>query len=209
MDLRDEREEANSFTRGQARSETQHHQVASTSKVGESSFPIPTSARSSGSQISSIGRKPSRRVVTGILQYPPGAVSTIVPGLGPDGHPDASKPGPSTKRKKRDRHAAALESIRSFLKGRSSYDGLPVSFRLVVLDTKLVVKPALDVMWQAGESSRLTSDSQDWAVASITIHANVRFIFFLAFVIICQVSSPPHCGSQQQNHHRSLRRQPP
>lgn len=44
----------------------------------------------------------------------------------------------------------ALRSIRDFLRGRSSYDVLPVSFRLIVLDTKLVVKPALDVMWQAG-----------------------------------------------------------
>ncbi|PWN46744.1 hypothetical protein IE53DRAFT_336522 [Violaceomyces palustris] len=52
--------------------------------------------------------------------------------------------------KERDRHALALRSIRDFLKGRSSYDVLPVSFRLIVLDTKLVVKPALDVMWQAG-----------------------------------------------------------
>lgn len=51
----------------------------------------------------------------------------------------------------KDRHLAALNSIRNFLKGRSSYDVLPVSFRVIVLDTKLVVKPALDVMWQAGE----------------------------------------------------------
>lgn len=50
----------------------------------------------------------------------------------------------------KDRHALALRSIRDFLRGRSSYDVLPVSFRLIVLDTKLVVKPALDVMWQAG-----------------------------------------------------------
>ncbi|PWN43660.1 hypothetical protein IE81DRAFT_322057 [Ceraceosorus guamensis] len=50
----------------------------------------------------------------------------------------------------KDRHTAALDSIRDFLKGRSSYDVLPVSFRLVVLDTRLVVRPALDIMWQAG-----------------------------------------------------------
>lgn len=60
--------------------------------------------------------------------------------------------GGTTSRKKRDKHSLALLSIREFLKGRSCYDCLPVSFRLVVLDTKLVVKPALDVMWQAGES---------------------------------------------------------
>lgn len=53
--------------------------------------------------------------------------------------------------RKRDKHSLALLSIRDFLKGRNCYDCLPVSFRLVVLDTKLVVKPALDVMWQAGE----------------------------------------------------------
>ncbi|CBQ70761.1 related to SNF4-nuclear regulatory protein [Sporisorium reilianum SRZ2] len=52
--------------------------------------------------------------------------------------------------KPKDKHILALRSIRDFLRGRSSYDVLPVSFRLIVLDTKLVVKPALDVMWQAG-----------------------------------------------------------
>ncbi|UZJ54650.1 hypothetical protein CBS101457_003970 [Exobasidium rhododendri] len=58
--------------------------------------------------------------------------------------------GRSKLGKKRDKHSLALLSIRELLKGRSCYDCLPVSFRLVVLDTKLVVKPALEVMWQAG-----------------------------------------------------------
>ncbi|PWN27731.1 CBS-domain-containing protein [Jaminaea rosea] len=49
-------------------------------------------------------------------------------------------------RRPRDRHALALESIRHFLKARSTYDVLPVSFRLIVLDTQLVVGPALDVI---------------------------------------------------------------
>lgn len=53
-------------------------------------------------------------------------------------------------KRRRDKHTLALRSIREFLKGRSCYDCLPVSFRLVVLDTKLIVKPALDIMWQAG-----------------------------------------------------------
>ncbi|CAD6588162.1 MAG: AMP-activated serine/threonine-protein kinase regulatory subunit [Tremellales sp. Tagirdzhanova-0007] len=43
-------------------------------------------------------------------------------------------------------HAEALEALRSFLKDRSSYDVFPVSFRLIVLDTQLKVKKALDVM---------------------------------------------------------------
>lgn len=47
-------------------------------------------------------------------------------------------------------HLHALHAIRHFLRTRSSYDVLPVSFRLVVLDTKLTVKSALEVMFQAG-----------------------------------------------------------
>lgn len=92
---------------------------------------------------------------------PSGAMS--IPGSHP--HPSAAA-GPSSSRPPlpshgtaqqrrphghpRDRHALALESIRHFLKGRSSYDVLPVSFRLIVLDTQLVVGPALEVMWSAG-----------------------------------------------------------
>ncbi|WRT66471.1 uncharacterized protein IL334_003430 [Kwoniella shivajii] len=43
-------------------------------------------------------------------------------------------------------HQEALEALRGFLKERSSYDVFPVSFRLIVLDTQLKVKKALDVM---------------------------------------------------------------
>lgn len=50
-------------------------------------------------------------------------------------------------------HEVALTNIRTFMKGRSSYDVFPVSFRLIVLDTKLMVKKALGVMWQNGQSS--------------------------------------------------------
>lgn len=52
-------------------------------------------------------------------------------------------------------HEQALVSIRNFLKGRSSYDVFPVSFRLIVLDTKLMVKKALGVMLQNGQSGHL------------------------------------------------------
>ncbi|BEJ16351.1 hypothetical protein CspHIS471_0509560 [Cutaneotrichosporon sp. HIS471] len=43
-------------------------------------------------------------------------------------------------------HQEALEALRAFLKERSSYDVFPVSFRLIVLDSQLKVKKALDVM---------------------------------------------------------------
>ncbi|KAF8843970.1 hypothetical protein BDN67DRAFT_944222 [Paxillus ammoniavirescens] len=43
-------------------------------------------------------------------------------------------------------HDAALYAIRNVLKGRTCYDAFPVSFRLIVLDTKLNVKKALQCL---------------------------------------------------------------
>lgn len=54
-------------------------------------------------------------------------------------HPPAPPNKPLT-------HQEALEALRAFLKERSSYDVFPVSFRLIVLDSQLKVKKALDVM---------------------------------------------------------------
>ncbi|CCE65011.1 hypothetical protein TPHA_0J01900 [Tetrapisispora phaffii CBS 4417] len=42
----------------------------------------------------------------------------------------------------------ALNAIRQVLKSKTSYDVLPVSFRLIVLDTSLLVKKALNVLLQ-------------------------------------------------------------
>ncbi|WFD33335.1 AMP-activated serine/threonine-protein kinase regulatory subunit [Malassezia cuniculi] len=50
----------------------------------------------------------------------------------------------------KERHLMALGAIRRFLRTHSCYDVLPVSFRLVVLDTKLTIRSAVDVMWQNG-----------------------------------------------------------
>lgn len=47
-------------------------------------------------------------------------------------------------------HLHSLHAIRHFLRTHSSYDVLPVSFRLVVFDTQLTIKSALDVMFQSG-----------------------------------------------------------
>ena len=43
-------------------------------------------------------------------------------------------------------HDNALNAIRAFLKGRTSYDAFPVSFRLIVLDSQLEVKKALQCL---------------------------------------------------------------
>ena len=40
--------------------------------------------------------------------------------------------------------------IREFLKVRTSYDVLPLSFRLVVLDNNLLIKKSLNILIQNG-----------------------------------------------------------
>ena len=47
-------------------------------------------------------------------------------------------------------HDAALHALRSYLKGRTSYDSFPVSFRLIVLDAKLEVRKALSCLLSNG-----------------------------------------------------------
>lgn len=53
-------------------------------------------------------------------------------------------------------------AIRAFLKVRTSYDVLPLSYRLIVFDTALLVKKSLNILIQCGKSaanSRTVSDS--------------------------------------------------
>lgn len=48
-------------------------------------------------------------------------------------------------------------AIRDFLKVRTSYDVLPLSFRLIVLDTDLLIKKSLSILIQNGAfAPRLT-----------------------------------------------------
>lgn len=49
-------------------------------------------------------------------------------------------------------HDAALHAVRSFLKCHTTYEAFPVSFRLIVLDTKLNVKKALQCLLLNGLS---------------------------------------------------------
>jgi len=48
-------------------------------------------------------------------------------------------------------HDATLNAIRSDLKSHTCYDALPISFRLIVLDTKLNVKKALQCLLLNGK----------------------------------------------------------
>lgn len=54
----------------------------------------------------------------------------------------------------------AVESIRTFLNSKTSYDVLPVSYRLIVLDTSLLVKKSLNVLLQNNIVSAPLWDSQ-------------------------------------------------
>ncbi|KAJ2971498.1 hypothetical protein NQ176_g7656 [Zarea fungicola] len=53
-----------------------------------------------------------------------------------------------------------LEAIRDFLKVRTSYDVLPLSFRLIILDTDLLIKKSLNILLQNSIVSAPLWDSQ-------------------------------------------------
>jgi hypothetical protein len=71
----------------------------------------------------------------------------------------SSAPGTSNLRARNDarRNAPRLtrtpplqKSMRDFLKKRTSYDVLPLSFRLIILNTDLLVKKSLNILLQNG-----------------------------------------------------------
>ncbi|KAG8809043.1 AMP-activated serine/threonine-protein kinase regulatory subunit, partial [Serendipita sp. 399] len=64
-------------------------------------------------------------------------------------------------------HQESLTKIRNFLKSRTTYDVFPLSYRLVVLDNKLPVKQALNIMHQSGVVSCPVYDQKKWAFAGM------------------------------------------
>lgn len=75
-------------------------------------------------------------------------------GGGPGGSANGGGgPGPSSRQRGQstagqlvEAHDRALRSVRAFLRGRTSYDVFPVSFRIIILDNKLEIKKALHVL---------------------------------------------------------------
>lgn len=86
----------------------------------------------------------------------------------------------------------ALHSIRGFLRSKTSFDVLPVSYRVIVLDTALSVKRALNILlqngivsaplWDAGASRfvglltakdfvKLVASNCDWSAPSLTLRS--------------------------------------
>ena len=98
--------------------------------------------------------------------FPPhGGSSLMNVTLSPTGSPRVRRRG-STRRPRagshlppftQESHEAALNAIRTYLKGRTSYDTFPVSFRLIVLDSKLEVRKALQCLLLNGISNRPAS----------------------------------------------------
>lgn len=60
-----------------------------------------------------------------------------------------------------------LKAIRAFLKVRTSYDVLPLSFRLIVFDTVLLVKKSLNILIQNGIVSAPLWDSKTSTFAGL------------------------------------------
>jgi len=67
----------------------------------------------------------------------------------------------------REIHRDALSSIRAFLRSKSCYDVFPVSFRVIVLDTKLEVKKALRCLILNGVVSACLWDNEQFRVSGI------------------------------------------
>ncbi|KAI1104268.1 CBS-domain-containing protein [Jackrogersella minutella] len=60
-----------------------------------------------------------------------------------------------------------LKGLRNFLRVRTSYDVLPLSFRLIVLDNDLLIKKSLDILIQNGIVSAPLWDSQQSRFAGL------------------------------------------
>ena len=56
------------------------------------------------------------------------------------------------------------QRIRDFLKVRTSYDVLPLSFRLIIFDTALLVKKSLTILIQNGRSSYITGHADSLVI---------------------------------------------
>lgn len=59
------------------------------------------------------------------------------------------------------------QRIRDFLKVRTSYDVLPLSFRLIIFDTGLLVKTSLNILIQNGKRPYVQEDRRETELCSL------------------------------------------
>ncbi|BFZ57751.1 AMP-activated serine/threonine-protein kinase regulatory subunit [Savitreella phatthalungensis] len=89
----------------------------------------------------------------------------------------------------------ALAALRNFMKKRTCYDVLPVSFRLIVLDTSLLVKKALTLLIQNGIVSCPLWNSEKSTFAGLL----TAFDFINVIQYYYQYSSYPDAVAQIEN----------
>ncbi|KAK3059025.1 AMP-activated serine/threonine-protein kinase regulatory subunit [Extremus antarcticus] len=97
-----------------------------------------------------------RPLSRGQQQQPPSGGSDSRPGT-------RHKPMTPYDREQRE----GLRAIRAFLKVRTSYDVLPLSYRLIVFDTSLLVKKSLNILLQCGIVSAPLWDSKTSTFAGL------------------------------------------
>ncbi|KAK0947105.1 AMP-activated serine/threonine-protein kinase regulatory subunit [Friedmanniomyces endolithicus] len=161
-----------------------HHQqplptptTTATSSSGTASLapnhPAPPEAQPTGAPPhfvapSSYLRPVSRAAATTAAAAPPTASGSQAVGSPTAG----SRPGTGKERKQMlsplDREQIeGLRAIRAFLKVRTSYDVLPLSYRLIVFDTSLLVKKSLSILTQQGIVSAPLWDSKTSTFAGL------------------------------------------
>ncbi|UKZ70895.1 uncharacterized protein TrAtP1_011866 [Trichoderma atroviride] len=109
-----------------------------------------TSASASSSATSTLGRQ---QRPTSIALPPPFVAPSSYLRFHANSHAggimaDAPDPKPQSQSPLDKEQRQGLNSIRDFLRKRTSYDVLPLSFRLIVLDTDLLIKKSLNILIQ-------------------------------------------------------------
>jgi len=164
----------------------EHHEIANGPPPSAHSQPTPPSQASSQPKAEvdgSIGESPGTggiASVTSTNSTPPSAAVANPPAAGPESTssshetPPFVRPstflqrplahsrssGPSKPKRKIDLdEERGLKKIRDFLRARTAYDVLPLSFRLIELDVSLTVKESLNILVQCGIVSAPLWDS--------------------------------------------------
>ncbi|KAF2418464.1 CBS-domain-containing protein [Tothia fuscella] len=142
----------------------------SLSSSGSGPASLPTRDRDAGHHADNVGVQPS----TGIQVVQPSTFlgSYVRPRAivteGPMTPATATQTTPPRPLSLVDREQIeGLRAIRAFLKVRTSYDVLPLSFRLIVFDTALLVKKSLNILIQNGIVSAPLWDSRTSTFAGL------------------------------------------
>ncbi|OAR00766.1 hypothetical protein LLEC1_03995 [Akanthomyces lecanii] len=153
---------------GSADSSSAHLGSAPAHAAASSQQPEPGASSGTGSGLNPGGSRPAAAAADDAPALPE---LTLPPIVAPSSYlrikkpsaPTVMAPAPDTKAAPSplDREQKqGMEAIRDFLKVRTSYDVLPLSFRLIILDTDLLIKKSLNILIQNSIVSAPLWDSQ-------------------------------------------------